>query len=151
MTETLSRPAINSRLPQTSTVGVSHSWRPEPGSVPPPHWQESASDQEKLAFACATLRRYGISTSAGLGATRDEVATRLRDALKSRFPEGDGACVYWTAGAQSQSLDPSGRLREPLEVHVVGNGVAEAATAAFQQAGLTVRSGGSLDVLTVGG
>lgn len=126
-------------------------WSPAPGSHPPPCWGREASDREKLAFACATLRRYGITAAPAQHGSPGAIAARLTDLIRSRFPSADGACVFWTAEDQARCLGPAGRLEERLAVHVYGPGALEAAAAAFAAAGLGVGPGAAAGVLSVGG
>ncbi len=151
MTETLNRPTAGRLRDHGDTAGPPGGWRPDPGSIPPPEWRDTATDGEKLAFACATLRHYGIATASGATGAPEEVASRLTAAVQAKRPNADAAFVYWTDDDQARSMDSSGGLRQPLSVHAVGRGVGEAATAAFRRAGLAVRDGATPHILAVGG
>ncbi len=126
-------------------------WRPDPGSAPPPCWHDRATDRDRLLLACATLRRYGIVAAPSQGGAPEHIAQRLVTGIQSAFPAADGACVFWTAADEASCLGPDGALRAQLVVHVRGPGVARAAAAAFEQAGLDAATAQSHDVLLVSG
>ncbi len=128
----------------------SSQWRPDPGSSPPPCWQEAASDGDRLRFACATLARHGIVAAPAQDGHPAQVERRLVAEVRSAFEASDGAVVFWTADEHARSLGPDGTLLGHLVVHVHGPGVARTATAAFEQAGLVVAPGPAPDVLLVG-
>ncbi|MGC8462422.1 MAG: hypothetical protein ACP5P9_01950 [Acidimicrobiales bacterium] len=128
----------------------SNQWSPDPGSSPPPCWQEAASDGDRLRFACATLARHGIAVAPAQDGHPAQIERRLVADVRSAFEASDGAVVFWTAEEHARSLGPDGTLLGRLVVHVHGPGVARAATAAFEQAGLAVDPGPVPGVLLVG-
>lgn len=134
---------------QVATTAPRCGWQSEQADQPPACWRDRSTDRDKLAVACATLRRYGIAAVGGQHGSPREIADRLIAAIRARFPDADGACVFWTAGDESARLGPEGWLTGPLTLHLHGPAVAEAATAAFESAGLATKPGPSADLLLI--
>lgn len=111
-------------------------------SAVPDCWLRSASDRDRLQHACALLRRHGIAALAALS-SGDPAATgkRIQALLRARFPEADGAYVFWTQAEDERCLAPDGALLTPLLAHATGPSVDSATVAALAAVGLVAEPG----------
>lgn len=124
--------------------------RPDPAhGAPPPCWIAEATDWQRLEYACAVLRRYAISAHPALGEDPETTGERLRAAILARFPDADGAYLFWTVPDDEACFTPGGQLRAPLTVYRHGSGTDAAARAALQLVALTAHPGPRPGTLTV--
>lgn len=126
--------------------------RPQVGLAPPVCWVRSAPDRERLSHACAVLRHYGIVAYPALG-PQDAATTRDRicASMLARFPDWDGAYVFWTDVEDERSVGCEGALRRPLVVQVGGPGIETSLRAALELVGLDVQAGPVPGTLMVAG
>ncbi|HEX2904532.1 MAG TPA: hypothetical protein VHO01_13845 [Jatrophihabitans sp.] len=113
--------------------------------VPPPA-------RARLQEARALLTRHGIVAGPVVGLDAEVVRARLRERIRTRWPEGTAACAFWLDDDEAACFDRSGRLRQPLTIYVDGPATAAAVTEASRRAGLAAMPGQSPDsvLLTAG-
>ncbi|MEO9137670.1 MAG: hypothetical protein ABI345_01245 [Jatrophihabitans sp.] len=111
-------------------------------SAVPDCWLRSASDRDRLQHACALLRRHGITVLAALSsADPAATGTRIQAMVTARFPDADGAYVFWTQAEDERCLAADGTLLTPLMVHAAGPAVEVAVLAALAGVGLGAEPG----------
>ncbi|MGY1754352.1 hypothetical protein [Blastococcus sp. SYSU D01042] len=110
--------ATAQRRPGTPAQGPPCAYRPHPASGPPPScWTSRASHRERLEFAFALLRRYGIAAVPAIGEDADPTHRLLADRLATLLPHGAGSYVFWTATDDDRCLGQDGELTADLPLH----------------------------------
>lgn len=98
----------------------------------------TTSSRDRLAQACALLRRYGVCATGPMAGDPAEIRRRLGAALRDRFPHGACSYVFWTADT---AFDAAGSLVRPLVLHYNGAAVGGAVQAALAERQLLAAEG----------
>lgn len=104
-------------------------------TTPTHPYTRPAPTRDRLLEAVRILRRHGLAAASAVDAAPHEAYGLLTAALRQRFPDADGACVFWTR-QDDQAFGPGGWLDRPLVLHVAGPGAHEATQAALDMVGL---------------